>query len=627
VAVLAALFVVAVVLRAAGALALPTPFLFPDEGAYALLGRSLWRHGDLAVLGGPSQYASALYPVLAGLPYGVLRVVQVIAMCGAAIVVYVWAREMVRPAWALAGAALTLALPSLAYAGTIVAEAIFLPLATLASWLAVRALVSPSRRNQLLLIAALAACGLTRGEANMLVLALLVAAVVTRRLRELWPTWLAAGVFCVAWLALGGGSPLRALGETGTGGYSFHRVVVWVLELGGDLVLVCGALPLCAAILLASTRPREPEVRATTTFALALAAIAVLEVGVFAAGHADHLLEREVIFVLPPLFVSFAAWLGLGAPRPRLRTAVVAVAAVAVLLAMPFGRLATEDAAPDNPTLVPLTHLSSPRVYGVVALFALGAGVGLIALPRRLVWLLPVGLGALLVAAAVSAGEEFADRSEAAQRAFTASDARWIDQSAGGPVTYLNDGAHDFRTVWSQLYLNDRIDHVLDLPTGQVPGPLPQAQLQLVSGDGALRLVGGGVPQTSTIVAPQGFRFRGRRISHAARPGLSLWGLSSPPRLRTWAQGVEDNGDVPGVATLDVFDCGRGRFHVIAIGRHNESVQLSQNGNPVAKTDLWPNGVWEQTIDTPAAGPGRQCSFSLSSTSLVHLDTFEWSPR
>jgi hypothetical protein len=533
---------------------------------------------------------------------------------------------MVRPAWALAGAALTLALPSFAYAGTIVAEAIFLPLATLASWLAVRALVSPSRRNQLLLVAALVACGLTRGEANMLVLALLAAAVVTRRLRELWPTWLAAGAFCVAWLALGGGSPLRALGETGAGTYSFGRVVVRVLELGGDLLLVCGALPLCAAILLASTRPRDPEVRATTVFALALAAIAVLEVGIFAAGHADHLLERALIFVLPPLFVVFTVWLGLGAPRPRLRTAIVAVAAVAVLLAMPFGRLATDDAAPDNPTLVPLTHLSSPRVYGVVALFALAAGIALIALPRRLVWLLPVGLGALLVGAAVSAGEEFADRSDATRLAYTAPDARWIDHITGGPVTYLYDGAHDFRTVWSHLFWNDRIDRVLDLPTGRVPGPLPQQQLQLVGGDGALRLVGGGVPEATTIVAPQGFQFRGKRIALAQRPGLSLWRVSSPPRLRSWAQGVENNGDVPGLATLDVFDCGRGRFHLVAIGRHNESVQLSQDGNPVARTDLWPDGVWEQTIDTPAAGPGRQCSFSLSTTSLVHLDTFEWRP-
>ena len=626
---LAAVFVVAVVVRAIGALALPTPFIFPDEGAYALLGRGLWHHADLAVLGGPSQYASALYPVLSGLPYAVLRVVQVIAMCGAAIVAYVWARELVRPAWALVGAALTLALPALAFAGTIVAEAILFPLATLASWLAVRALVSPSRRNQALLVVTLAACALTRGEANMLVLALVIAAGVTRRLRELWPTWVASAAFCVVWLALGGGSPLRSLGGIGFGDYAVHRVVVSVLELGGYLLLLCGALPLCATILLASTRPSDLRVRATVAFALALAGVAVLEVGVFAAGHADRLLEREVMFVLSPLLVAFTVWLGLGAPRPRLRTAVVAVAAVAVLLAMPFGRLATGGAVPDNPTLVPLTHLDSPHVYGVVALFALGAGAALLFLPRRFVWLLPAGLGALFAATSVAAAEEFADRSQAARLAYTAPDARWIDHSSHASVTYLYDGLEDFRTVWSELYWNRRIGHVLDLPATHAPGPLPQEQLKLVGGDGAFELVGGGVPDATAVAAPQGFHFRGRRIAHAPRVGVSLWRVTPPLRLRTWTQGVQRNGDVlqGGVATLDVFDCGRGTFHLVAIGRDNESVQLSRDGNPVASKALWPEGVWEQTIETPAAGAGRQCSFSLSTTSLVHLAAFDWRPR
>ena len=100
--------------------------------------------------------------------------------------------------WALAAAALTLALPGFVYAGTIVAEAIFVPLAALASWLAVRVLVSPSRRNQAASMAALTACALTRGEANMLVLALLAAAVAARRVRALWPTWASAAAFCAA---------------------------------------------------------------------------------------------------------------------------------------------------------------------------------------------------------------------------------------------------------------------------------------------------------------------------------------------------------------------------------------------------------------------------------------------
>jgi hypothetical protein len=625
---LAALVGIGITLRALAALALPAPFLFPDEGAYALLGRGLWHHADLAVLGGPSSYVSALYPVFSALPYAVLRVLQAIALGGTAIVVYLWARWLARPVWALAAAALTLTLPGLVYAGTIVAEALFVPLAALAGWLAVRAVVTPSRRNQGALVLVLVACALTRGEANALVLGLLVAAAFARRLRALWPTWAATAAFCAVWLALGGRSPLRSLDGYGAAGYSTHRVVIWMLEQAGEFLLVCGAVPLCTTVLLAFHRPLDLQTRVTAQFALAVAAVTVVEVGVFAAGHADHLLERELLFALPPLFVAFAGWLGRAAPRPPPRAVPVVVAAVAVLLAMPFGRLATAGAVPDNPTLVPLTHLDSPQVYGVVALFALAAGILTLWLPQRAVWLLPALLAVLFAATSASAAEEFADRSQAARLAYTAPKASWIERNAPGPVTYLYDGSDDWHLVWSQLFWNERIDHVLDLPATHVPGPLAQQQLQILVGAGALRLVGGSEPSTSLIVAPQGFRFRGRLLSHAPRLGLSLWHLDLPPRVRTWVQGVERNGDVPqgGVATLDVFDCGRGTLHVVAIGRDNESLQLAQDGNQVATTRLWPGGVWEQTLRTHAASPGSQCQFALATTSLVHLSTFTWTP-
>jgi hypothetical protein len=295
---------------------------------------------------------------------------------------------------------------------------------------------------------------------------------------------------------------------------------------------------------------------------------------------------------------------------------------------MPFGRLATAGGTRDNPTLVPLTHLDSPKVYGVVALFALGAGILTLWLPEKAVWLLPAGLAILFTATSVSAADEFVDRSQAARLAYTAPRANWIEQGAGGPVAYLFDGAHDWQIVWSQLFRNERIAQVLDLPATHVAGPLAQQQLQIIVGDGALRLVGGGEPSTPLIVAPQGFHFRGRLLSHAPRLGLSLWRLDQPPRVRTWVQGVERNGDVPqgGVATLDVFDCGRGTLRLVAIGRDNESVQLRQEGNEVATTTLWPGGVWQQTLRTRAAPRGADCHFAVATTSLVHLATFSWTP-
>jgi hypothetical protein len=627
----------AITLRALAALAIAGPWLAPDEMAYALAGRDLWHHADLAVLGGPSQYTSALYPALAGLPllgglhagYAALQVLQAVALCSTGVVVYLWTRSLARPRWALAAAALALALPGGVYAGTLVAETLFVPLATLAGWLAVRALEDPTRRRQALLVVVLLACLLTRGEANMLALALFVAAVVARRVRALVPTWTVLVFAAGVWIGLGGGSPLRSLGSYGVGhAYTVHGVVDFVLEHTGELVLVSGVAPLCAVALLALVRPDERAVRATVAFALALALIASVEVGVFAAGHAGRLLERELLFALPPLFVGFGVWLDRGGPRPRLRTLGVVACAVAALLAVPFGRLVSAAIVPDNPSLVPLTYLDSPKVYGVVALMAIASGALLLALPSGWLWLLPALLTGVFVAVSVSASEEFVDRSQAARAANLTSPPDWVDRAAGGSANLLYDGGPDWQLVWTQLFWNDHITGVIDLPTAHVPGPLPQHQLQILGNDGALRLVDGAVPGSALLTAPTGFLFTGHRLVTAKAISLSLWQLAAPPRVRTWAQGLKPNGDITGggLATLDVFDCVRGTFHVVAIGRDNETLQLSENGNPVTQTQLWPEGVWELSVKTPAAKNAR-CTFSLSTTSLVHLSVFAWTPR
>jgi hypothetical protein len=391
---------------------------------------------------------------------------------------------------------------------------------------------------------------------------------------------------------------------------------------------VSGVVPLCAAVLLALARPRERAARAAAAYALALALLAAVEVGVFAAGHAGRLLERELFFVLPALLVAFAAWLERDDGRRGIATAAVAAAELAALLAMPFGRLARAAAVPDNPSLVPLSHLDSPKVYGVVALVALGAAAALVWARGRHNWLLPALLLPLLVGASVSASEEFGDRAQAARALRAAPQAGWVDRSAPAAAAYVYDGVSSPELAWTQLYWNDRIRSVYDLTGSRIPGPLPQAELLVPGDDGALRLVGGAPAPAGVLVAPAGFAFRGTRLADAPALGLALSRVGAPARIRTWAQGLEPNGDLPqgGVATLDVFDCGRGAFQVVAVGRDNETLKLARDGNPVAETDLWPQGVWEQTIQTPARPRGSRCSFSLTSSSLVHLQTFRWSP-
>jgi hypothetical protein len=164
----------------------------------------------------------------------------------------------------------------------------------------------------------------------------------------------------------------------------------------------------------------------------------------------------------------------------------------------------------------------------------------------------------------------------------------------------------------------------------RVPGPLPKGQLRVLGDDGALLLVDGADPAPRAFVAPAGIRLDGRELGRKPAadgvPGLTLWEVDGDPRVRTWAQGLLPNGDIgpSGTATLEVFDCGAGTFRVVAVGRDDAKLTLAKDGTTVATYDLWPRGVWEQTVTTPP-GSGR-CTFSLSSSSLVHLDDFSWNP-
>jgi hypothetical protein len=142
--------------------------------------------------------------------------------------------------------------------------------------------------------------------------------------------------------------------------------------------------------------------------------------------------------------------------------------------------------------------------------------------------------------------------------------------------------------------------------------------------------VGGGTLRERVVVAPAGIRLAGR--PPAEKPGapglptLVAWQVDGEPRVATWAQGLLPNGDIGpgGTATLEVFDCGRGTFRLFAIGRDDSKLTLARDGTTVATYDIWPRGAWEQRIATDAGG-GR-CTFALSSTSLVHLDEFSWTP-
>jgi hypothetical protein len=174
---LAGLVVVSSVVRGAGGALVPSPWINGDEVIYAELGRSLWHTGHFQILGAPTRIYSFVYPALiggplslhdSGLGYALVKWIQAVLMSLAAVPVYLWGRSLASRGWALVAAALTLAVPGLAYSGLLMTEVAFFPVFVLAAWTMARAVESPSAARQALALGAIALAVATRLQALVL---------------------------------------------------------------------------------------------------------------------------------------------------------------------------------------------------------------------------------------------------------------------------------------------------------------------------------------------------------------------------------------------------------------------------------------------------------------------------
>src|SRR5581483_6321188 len=399
---LALLVLVSTGLRAWAARRVAVPWIAPDEMIYGLLGLSLYQHGTLEILGGPTPFYTALAPVFTGWPlsvgglsfgYGLLRVVQALTMSLAAVPVYAWTRSLGARGQALAAAALTLALPGLVYSGLVMTEVLFYPLLVLAAWAMAAAFVRPTPRAQALLVAAALAAAAVRLQALILLPAFAGALVLhavlarsTRTARALLPSLVAMSALAAAWFGwrLAAGSPLLG-GYAGVNeaSYGAGEAAKFVAFHAAAALVLTGVFPVCAlAVLLVGGlfrgEPSEP-VRAYLAVAGSLLLFLVVEVGVFASQHVDRLAERDLLALAPIVFVGFAVWLRRGGPRPYALTAAIALGAAAVLLTLPVKRFFVDAAAPDAPTLIPFVRLLHLTSTGAVELaFFLGAGVAVL---------------------------------------------------------------------------------------------------------------------------------------------------------------------------------------------------------------------------------------------------------
>jgi hypothetical protein len=622
----------------------PTPWITPDETLYGLLGQGLWRDGRLAVLGGPTPYYSAVVPALVGLPlslgdlalgYSLLKALQALVMSLATVPVYLWGRTLTTPRWAFLAAALTVALPGLAYSGLVMTEAAFYPVLVVAAWAAARAIERPTLARQVLFAGVALLALATRLQAVVLLPAFATAvgvdALIARRrvrLRPFAPTLVAAAAVAAAWivwrLARGGG--LLAGYGGASGSYAVGDALRFAAYHAGDLALLTGLLPAAALVLLLARRETDPRVRAFVAVTAATAFWLVLEVGVFASRELGLLAERNLIAAAPLLFLALAVWLGRGAPGTWPARTVTAGAIAVAVLALPLGKLLVPDQLPHAFTLVPLFRLREAASLGAAQLaLALGvaAAVALL-LARRAAALVPVAVLAALVAGSVSASREVRDEARAQQLRLLGPDRRWIDDAADGAVAYVYDGQAWWNAVWENAFWNRDVRWIYDLPATRVPGDLPgdlPQQLVEVRPDGELRPRGARSPAGYAVV-PLHMALRGTRVVEAPqfgtdRQGLGLWRLEPPLRLSTITSGLFPNGDVDREAALTVYDCRDGTFDAVLLVKEPQTVRVLLDGRRVESERFETATTWHVTVPVAAAATARVCKLRIVPGALL----------
>jgi hypothetical protein len=559
---LGGLYAVAVAIVLSLALRVQAPWIMVDEIVYSDAARSFAAHGNFLIRGAHAEYGY-VYQLLLAIPYALAskvataydlaRVVNTLVMCSVVFPVYLLARRVVRPTAALTAAALAVAVPPLAYAGTLMTENVFYPLF---AWLAVAlvaALERPSARNQLLVLVLCVVAFLTRAQALALGAAVLTAPLALAwiergRPRRLSPWKLTYGLVATAAVVVivvevaMGNSPSHVLGghsDVGRASYRVWPVVEWIaLHLAGlDLSLF--VLPVAALIVIvASARHLDRPLRVFAAAASSLTVWLVIEVGAFASHFSERIEERNLFYLAPLFLIALLAWIERGQPRPSRAIVAAAVVAAALPGMIPFLQLLNTNSESDTPFLQPWWFLADEWTgRGGVALVAVATGL---ALAGAFLWLSPRYAGAL--PALVAAGflctwlplelwnYSFAANSGAALAAGVPADRSWIDDTvgAGANVAVLCNGGDDPYRVWENEFWNRSVRRVYGYAGNVLAGGMPERAVVADPASGVIHGV-----DADYVLTDDRLQLLGQVVARDTAHQLLLYRIRKPARVST----------------------------------------------------------------------------------------------
>ena len=667
------------------------PFVFVDEAIYTELARSLADTGSYAVRETPVSGYSLLYPALIAPAYtafdslvdayGAAKATNAVVMSLAAIPTYLLVRRVAGMWLALLGAAIAVAVPSMAYTATMTTESLFYPVALAFAVVLVRYLERPGWAWLTALVVALAVAFATRSQSLAFVPAIATAPLLLALFRSsraalrpfvpLYVVGAAAALGLVVLQAVRGQSLADLLGAysiVGEGGYDVAHVLRYWLWHVEELDLYSGIVPFAVLLLFlvrGRTLPeRLQEHLAATT---ALLVWSTLAVGAFASRFAsDRVQDRYLFFLAPLVVVCVLAWVELGAPRPRAPTAAAAVVVLVLALVFPYVKFIGEPAKSDTLGLIPLwtynEHLLAGRYWTTVA----AAGAVLLAVfllvPARYAVAVPVVLlvlFAMLSRPVWSGSHGFLAAGIGALRQGNPGLPRdWIDRAvpAGNEAAVLWTGRADRFTVNMNEFFNRRVGHVYytDQPT---PGGIGEIHVsRLDAAEGELRagvfVDASGRPLTVPYALLDGSIVPdGALVGRNEVVGTALWRLSGPLSSRTEITGIYADTWSGERVRWRLLRCEGGRLTATV---HSDPSLLTRAQTLRATTQAPGRGVdafvrvpptGEQvslglrtepddgtcTVDyvvAPTANPSEVIPGSTDDRELgVHFDAFAWRPR
>ncbi len=646
---LAAIVIGSVVFRATIGRGIVAPFIMVDEVIWAELARGIADAGEPLLRGEPDPGYSVLYPlvlsplyaVFESLPdaYEAVKATNAVLMSLAAVPAFFLARRVVRDGLALFAALLSVALPSLAYTGTVMTENLFYPLFLVVSLALVLVLEEPSPRRVALLVVLLGLAFAIRVQAIALVAAIVLAPLVLavfekrgigatiRRYRVLYAVLAALAVVGALVLLATGRSFNDILGAyeaVGEADYDVGEVLDYLVWHVAELALYVLVVPLAATIVLVG-RARSLDAR-LQAFLAATVAITVTQVPVvaaFASAFSDRIEERNFFYVAPLLVIALLAWMERGAPRPRVLAPVAAAASAFVVLLIPFDRFLTTSAITDTLMLLPFWSLQdrigADWITVAAAVLAFGLAALFVFVPVRYAFVLPVlvlGLWAVAFKPIWWGTHGFKRFSEGALfQGIRAPYKDWIDRAlpSGAETAFLWTGRTDRLTVNENEFFNRAVGPVyyLDRPT---EGGLPETPVTIDRETGAVTFPDGSAVDDEYVVADSSFEPDGHPLARDKGWGITLWRVDRPLVSAVRIDGLYPNDTWSGKdVTYFRRRCEPGRLAVAlssdgSLFFEPQTVVARSQGKVVARTRLQPGtrGSMRMSLEPdPATGECR----------------------